>query len=420
MSGEVNVALHPLPEQEALRYREEAEAIGSALRKAVRRATSPANLITGGKMAGVRSRARPFKMLLILGFIFIAAIPTLAASVYWGLIATPQYATEAKFALRTGEVGGLSVLSSLFGVQASQQAQDTEIVTNYLQSRAVVETLNKDGRLKQIYARPWVDWLSRLAPEARMETIEKYWRKRVTVSIENLSGIVTVNVRAFTAEESLDLAKSMVAFSEQLINELSLRSRREAFEQGRQELQRAQDQLQKANDEMSKARNAQGMLDGTISARVINQVTSALQVELSQTEQALAQNGGLESPVVRVLRVKAANLRAQIAQYEAMIAGVGGGSQNSIATRMTTLAMRQADVDIARQRYAMAAVEFEAARADLDTHATYFAIFMPPSLPQKSTYPKRWIEWLIVVGPSLALFGAFAGMAFLVRDNMAA
>ena len=86
----------------------------------------------------------------------------------------------------------------MFGLGASQQSQDTQIVADYIRSRAMVEALGKSLDLRQIYSRDDADYFSRFDRTDSIEDLEKYWRKRVDVKIETLSGIVSVDVRAFT------------------------------------------------------------------------------------------------------------------------------------------------------------------------------------------------------------------------------
>lgn len=84
------------------------DAISRALRRAARQSRQPTPLIVGGGV-GVRARRgdRAFRLGLIMSFIVMVAAPAVAASIYWGLIASKQYVSEAKFTLRSGEASPL-------------------------------------------------------------------------------------------------------------------------------------------------------------------------------------------------------------------------------------------------------------------------------------------------------------------------
>ena len=394
-------------------------AISRALRRAARQSRQPAPVIVGG--GGVRARRgdRAFRLGIIASFIVVVLIPACLATVYWGLIASKQYASEAKFTLRSGESSALDALGGFAGLPSSRQAQDTQVLVNYIESPAVIEALEKTVDLKALYGGWNVDYFSRLAPDASKEKVEKYWRRRVDAKIDSNSGIVTLNVRAFTPQDSEMLASNIVNLSESLVNNMAERPRHSALEIAETEFRRAEESLRNATDAMRDARNAQGVLDANASAEAINKVVTVLQLQLSETESMLAALGPLaqDAPQSKVLQAKITKLKQQIAGYQAQIAGGRDGA--NMADKLNALSKYQTDLDIARQRYAQAAAAYQSARVDIETQRAYVVTFLKPILAQESTYPRRWLEWLIVVLPALLLWSLGAAIAFQARDNMA-
>lgn len=397
-----------------------AKAISRALRQAARQARAPASVVSGGAGFRARKGERAFRLALAVSFALMVALPTLAASFYWGLWAAPQYATEMKFAVRTGESAPLGNLGSLLGA-SPQQAQDTQIVANYILGRSAVQKLDEEGRLRRAYTSPAADYLSRLADDAPIEDVEKYWRKRVDVNTDAASGIVSVDVRAFTPEESLAIARRVLQMAEDLVNDLSSRSRRDALAQAQTELKRAETRLQDATQTMRDARNAEGVLDAASAAAALGKVVTALRLQLTRAQQERAALLGQApgSPAMRVVDSRIASLNSQIDDYSRQIAGAAAGGEGSMATRLATQSRLQVEIDLARQQYANAAAVYENARVEYDTRPAYFAVFLPPSAAQKSTYPRRWWEWFLIVSPALAAWGLLISLAILARDNMA-
>jgi capsular polysaccharide transport system permease protein len=417
----VAVTNHGLP-QTFEETQELSEAISRALRRAARNARAPAPIIRGG--AGFRARKgdREFRLGVISSFIVLFILPLIAASLYWGLIASEQYSTEMKFAVRAGEGSPLDSLGGMFGLGASQQAQDTQIVADYIRSRAMVEALGKNLDLRKIYSSDNVDYFSRFDRTDSIEDLEKYWRKRVDTKIETLSGIVSVDVRAFTPNDSLALGSRILELSESLVNDMSTRSRRDALTQAQKELSRAEERLQSATAAMRDARDTEGVLDAGAAGEALNKVVATLRLELSHLEQDVASQGGgvRDSPQIRVLQSRIASVRAQIADYSGQVAGLDArGSNGSMADRMGLLSQKQMELDLARQQYAQWSAIYENARVDLETQHAYLVTSLRPTLAQKSTYPRRWWEWSIVVFPCLLGWAILAAIAFLVRDNMA-
>ena len=407
----------PATTQEA---REASAAISRALRRAAASARAPARVVSGGGKSHVSRADRVFRFGLAASFVALVAVPVAGATAYWGLIAQDQYAAEMKFAVRSRASTPMDALSGVLGGAMSQQGQNTQVVAEYIRSRALVEALESSVGLRAMYARAG-DVLARLAPDASIEELEKYWRSRCDVSIETASGIVSVSIRAFDPQDAATIARRTLQLSESLVNEMSTRSRTETLKQAETELRRSEGRLQEAVLAMRDARNEEGTLDAAAEAQAINGVISALQIELARVDQDLAALGGRrDAPQARVLLARRNSLKSQIDKYKDEIATSrrqqAGGS---LADRLGKLSRRQTDVDVARQIYAASAVAYEKARADLETQHSYVTAFIEPKPPQMPTYPLRLWEWLKIVAPSLLGWGALAGLAATIRDNRA-
>ena len=398
-----------------------ADTISRALRRAARAARAPASIVSGGGGARLRKGDRAFRLGIMISFLIMFVGPLVGETLYWGLIASKQYSTEMKFAIRAGQSSPLDALGGLFGLGASQQAQDTQIVADYIKSRSMVDELEKHLNLRKMFSYPDADYFSRFDPTEPIEELEKYWRNRVDIKTESLSGIVHVNVRAFTPADSLTIGKQILALSEALVNDLSTRSRRDALADSRTELDRAERRLKAATDAMRDARNTEGVLDAKAAAESLGHVVTTLQLERAKLEQDLASQStpSADSPSARVLRARISAITGQINDYNRQIAGVQNRSGGSMADRLGQLSRQQIELDLAREQYARAAAIFQNARMNLETQQAYLVTSMRPTLAEDSTYPRRWWEWSIVVIPSLIIWAIAAALAFLIRDNMA-
>lgn len=413
----------PLSEEQALAQR---QAISRALRRAARTARAPASIVSGG-YGQARGGARAFRIGLIASFVLMVAIPLVAESAYWGLLASKQYATELRFTVRSSEGGLAPSAAAMAGMSMGSMgggaaSQDTQIAANYILSKGMIEALEQSVGLRQMYARSEADYFSRFDADDSVEELEKYWRKRVKVEIESTSGIVSVVVRAFTPQDSVRISTRALELTEQLVNDMSTRSRRDKLELAKRELDRAEDALRQRTAAMRDVRETQGILDTKTSAEALNKVIEKLQLGMSQAQQDLAALGdsAVDSPTARVLRARIATLKSQIDDYSGQIASSKEtGAGPSLAQREDPLYRAQVELDIARQQYAEASGAFQRARADLETQHSYLMSILRPTLAETSTYPRRWWEWSIVVVPLVLGWGLLVALAFLVRDNMA-
>jgi len=392
------------------------KAISRALRRAANRSRAPSSVIAGGGYT-MRRGERAFRMGLWASFAAFVLAPLLVASIYWGLLASKQYVTEAKFSLHGSET---SLAALGLGSGDEKQLQDSQIVVKYILGRSMVDTLDKMIDLRSIYSRPDIDYFSRFDADDAIEKLEKYWKKRVDASVDLMSGIISVHVRAFTPEDSLAITQKVIEVSEKLVNEMSTRSRHDALDQAQAELTRAEDRLKAATAKMRDARNAEGVLDAPAAAEAINKVITELRLKLSATQNSLALQSSaaaMNSPQVRLLKARVESLEKQIADYTAQIASTE--NRGSLAGRAEALSERQVELNLAQQQYALSSTAYETARIDFERQRAYLVAFLRPTLAEKSLYPRRWLEWSIIVGPCVLGWALLVGVALLVRDHMA-
>lgn len=409
-------------EGEIVEARERARAIAVELKRAARRSRQPVSIVSGGGGFQARRGDRWFIRGLIISFVMIVALPILSVSIYMGFIAADQYSTETRLSLRAGESSILDSFAGMAGLGTSQQYQDALLIADYIRSRGMVEQLERQISLREIFSRREADVLFGFSPKKPIEDLVKYWRGRVDTSLDSVSGVIMVNVRAFRPEDSLLIANKIVEVSERLVNEVSRRVRDDALRNAETELRRADAARRKALLNMQEARNSQGVLDGTIAATALENTIMALNLQLSKLEeQAAVQSSSIsrDSPAARILTSRINSLKGQIQNYRDRLAGNSGG-RDSLATRMNLLDERKKDLEILEKQYAASLVSYETARLEAETQKAYLVPFIAPTLAEKALYPRRWWEWSIVTIPALLLWSIGAGLAYLIRDYRAA
>jgi capsular polysaccharide transport system permease protein len=103
-----------------------------------------------------RRRISPLAWSAILAIL----LPTLVGAVYYGLIASNQYASDVRFSIRGNDTSAADLFSGLSGMLGtSKSLQDSYLVTNYLTSREVVEDIEKKVPLRAMYTKSFIDYL---------------------------------------------------------------------------------------------------------------------------------------------------------------------------------------------------------------------------------------------------------------------
>lgn len=352
-------------------------------------------------------------------FIAFVLFPVAAAGMYFGVIASDQYVSEVRFAVR-GASNATDFLGGLGNFANTQRTEDALVIADYIRSRRLFEELDKDINLKRRYSLATTDFLSRMDAGDPIENQVRFWRSMVDVKIDKNSGVVTVTVKAFTADDALAIAQGISNHSEQLANELSERARDDSLNQAREELSRAEAGMQASIERLRRTRNEQGILDATKTAEATTKVIGDLRGKLLllESEYEIQQPSlSADAPQVKLLVAQIEKLRQQIAALEGRIAGTTG--KITLTDTQGELERRAIERKIAEQQYALAVAEFERARLQQSSKQIYLVTFVPPRLAEDALYPKRLLVWAIVLAVCLATWGTGVGIVVLVRDHIA-
>ncbi|MGA0595814.1 capsule biosynthesis protein [Enterovirga sp. CN4-39] len=367
-----------------------------------------------------------------LSFIACVLIPALAVSLYFAFIASDQFVAESRFVVRLGpqdassKDGLSSVLSSLKGSGGAggnsggtTATEDAHLVTSYIQSRAIVDDVLKTVDLRAIFTRPEADFYARLKANATIEELVEYWRYMVTTYVESMSGIVTVEVRAFRPDDAVLLVKTIGQLSEKLVNEISTRARQDALRRATEEVERAQGLMYEALREMERYRNAEGLIDPVQTATETGKLLTKVLADQLTTENELfvaKRSLAPDAPNVRRLTTRLEALKQQTADLRAQLAGNREEARNIAASlaKFEEVAIKQ---KMAETLYGLAETGLDRARRNAEAQSVYLSVFVPPGLPQEYTYPKR-IEYSLSISAALFVLWSIAGLIWLsVEDH---
>lgn len=409
----------------SLNPRERSQLIAEALSDAARRmrfsTRGRRSLSSGGFRARPGQRAQ--QIFYLVSFVVMVAIPILGAAVYYGLIASDQYAAEARFTVRGGSAPKLDSLAALTGVPTMQIIQDTQIVINFIESRAIVEELDQKINLRHMFSRSGIDFFSRFNPQKPIEKLLRYWKTMVDTSVQMPSGIVVLTVRAFSPEDATKIADGILDASEKLINEMNDRMRRDAVALSELEQQRAGERLTQARVALEKARNDEGMLSAEGTADAVNGLISAARSDLLKMQQEYEtqkRNVSISAPQMRYLqtRINATNEQIALLQ-EKLTSTTDKADAKAISNVMSKLNHLELDRQISEKLYSSTVATLERARLSSESKTLYINSFVLPVLPQEAKYPRRFLNICGIAAASLLIWGLLCGLTALVRNNIA-
>jgi capsular polysaccharide transport system permease protein len=400
--------------------------VRSALKHTVRNLRSSSRRRRGFDTSAFSRRrgASLVSNLFKVSFVLLFLIPSMVAAVYFGFLASSQYATEAKFVVQGGEPVKLDAFTVATGMPSLTAVQDTQVVTNYIEGPSLVRRLEDRVDLRKLYGNESIDWFSRFDASKPFEKLAKYWKTKVDVSIQLPGGIVTFDVRAFTAEDALRIADEVLSSAEELVNDINRRMMEDNVAAYRTEFERAAERLGKARVALEVARNTTGILDPGQAAMSLGTLLTNLKGDLLALQQeydSQKRSVGTDAPQMRAMANRMKVMADQIKQLEAQMTGQVGVRSDGGALSVSITRFSELEVEhrIAEQQYVSAAASLELARVSAERRLVYLKAFLRPSLPQEPRYPRRILTIFSIVAGSFIAWATLCGLVVLARNHMA-
>jgi capsular polysaccharide transport system permease protein len=366
-------------------------------------------------------RTKFIHLLMTMSFILVFAVPTICVAAYFAFFASDQYISEAQFTVAGSMMPSADGFGSLGGIPAIAVIQDTQIVTNYVVSRAALEKLEASVKIRQLYSKPTIDWYAKFNADKSIEKLLTYWKGMVSVSIKMPSGIVTLQVRAFSPDDAKLIADALVTDSEHLINEMDQRMHNDSVKGAEQQVASASSKLADTRLALENARNNSGILDAVKTADSINAILNGVKSSLLQLQQEYQTQLKVVSPSAPQMRLLKSRIDAtaiQINELEAQLTQKSGSSDPTLSRAVSQFAALDLEHKIAERLYAGALTALEIARLTAQKRMMYLTTFIRPQAPQDAEYPRRITTTLMASFIFLVLWGIICLMLNTIRKRL--
>jgi capsular polysaccharide transport system permease protein len=348
-------------------------------------------------------------------------LPLVLAIAYYGFIASDVYISESRFVVRTNQQQQASgTLGSLLGGIGMSRAQDEAYtVHDYILSRDALVRLDQSLGVRKAFSDPRIDFLNRfpgLDQSDSFEELYRYYGKRVDVSYETASSIMTVRVSAFAAQDAHRINEELIAMSERLVNQLNKRALEDSIRFATDVVEDAERKAKAAGLALSAFRTRSAVFDPERQSTLQLQGVAKLQEELIASKTQLAQVRGLSAnnPQIAVLEARVQTLQKEIDAETRKVAG-GGVSLTTRASEYERLALERG---FAEKQLASALASLELARGEAQRKQLYLERIAQPSLPDYAMEPRRIRSILNVLILGLMAWGIIALLTAAIREHL--
>lgn len=345
----------------------------------------------------------------MIWFALAFVAPVLLGGLYIFFVLPDQYVTEFRFSVRVPvgnpaalpKSNGGAALSALFGGNPTPGSDllDNFTVADYARSPQAAKDVHAKVNLKAMYSKP-SDPFSRLSDTASQEDLGRYWKGMVSSDYDVTTGLALVRVKAYAAQDSLNIANALLAQSNQLVNDIGNQSQTDTVRFAKEQFDRATENV--ASLQRQIAGLAHGGADsaavGLIQANTQVATTTRANIALIQSQLEVLE-GELHNPKAPQIVL----LRRQLAANQRALADAVSTSNTSSTNNFQILTAQLAN---ANGELSAAQSALSQAKAAAAAQRLYLTTYVRPTLPESPVAPNRWVALLLLI--------AGAGMVWVI------
>ncbi|MBV7380180.1 sugar transporter [Maritimibacter dapengensis] len=370
-----------------------------------------------------KTRKRHFG--LILSFFLIVALPVAAVTWYVFERAADKYASDVGFTVRQEDDGGgmaLTGLAQFAGAAGVSGALDSDILYEFIQSQELVRRVNESLDLWTHFSQHYEqDPLFALKPGGTIEDLHDFWGRVVHVDFDSNTGLIGLEVQAFSADFAQSLADQILQESQALVNDLNAQARADMLQAAEEDLATSVERLKTAREALVRFRTRTQIVDPEADIQNRMGVQNSLQQQLAQAlidYDLLVQQASQEDQRVvqaqRRIDVIRERLREERQNFASDQSYEGVEGYPTLIAEYESLAV---DREFAEETYRAALAQRDAAVANATRQSRYLATYVLPTLPETAEYPRHGqIIFMATLFLTLG-WALFVLMYYSIRDR---
>jgi len=363
-------------------------------------------------------RLRALRRVNVL-FALCVVVPTSAAAIYFGLLASDIYVSHSQFVVRSPDkpaTTGIGVL--LKSVGFSNAGDEIFATQDYVRSRDALRALNSNDAVKQAFTKPGISVFDRFDPlgwNGTFEDLYDYYKGKVGLEHDATTSITTLSVKAFSGEDALRFNQRLLTQAEGLVNRLNRRGQSDLVQYALREADEAKQAGQQAAQALASYRDQRGVIDPEKQASVQLQMVSKLQDELIGSRTQLAQLRSLapENPQIPLLETRIGSLTREIDVQLGRVAG----DRRSLSATAVQYQRLQLEREYADRRLTAALTSLQDARNESRRKQAYVERIVQPNLPDEAEQPRRLRGVLATLVLGLIAYGVLTMLFAGIREH---
>lgn len=351
-----------------------------------------------------------------LGAAFVASV---LAIVYWGLIASDRYVSEAHVIIqRTDLAAGQNMdFSSLLGNIASNSAEQL-LLRDHLLSVDMLLKLDERLNLRAHYSDWSRDPISRLwFEDAPLENFYRHYLSRVSVELDSYSGVLFIKAQAYDPETAHAIATMLVEEGEAYMNAIAQRLAEAQVAFLEQQVSKLSERAAHARQALLEFQNSKGMVSPQETAQNLVAIVNRLEAQLTELQTRRAAMAAYlmpNSPNLVEIDMQIDAIKKQLATQNARLATPEGTALNKTVEEYQRLQM---EAEFTQDVYKTALVALEKGRVEATRTLKKVSVLQHPTMPQYPLEPRRLYNTIVFILVALLVAGVVHLIAAIIRDH---
>lgn len=360
-------------------------------------------------LAPAGGRLRVFRLALLLSAL---------AAVYWLLLASDRYVSEAHVIIqRTGTGGQALDVSSVLGTPSGSFA-DQLLLRDHLLSVDMLLALDAKLDLRSHYSDWRRDPLSRMwFQDSSLESFAEHFRSRVSVEFDEYTGVLVVRAQAYDPETAHAISSLMVEEGERHMNAMAHELAREQVGFLERRVEELAARLATARSAVIAFQNENSLASPQGIATAVESNITRLESQLTDLQTQRATLLGYlvpASPSVKEIDFQIAATRKQIENERRRLASPEGNTLNTTLDRFQQL---EKQALFAEDVYKAALVALEQGQVEATRTLRKVSVLQSPTRPEASREPRRLHNTVVFLLVSLLVAGILNLIAVIIRDH---
>lgn len=348
-----------------------------------------------------------------------SVVLTLLAAVYWGLVASDRYVSEAHVVVDRTDLQTSQGMDFATLVTGGRNNHDLQLLRDHLRSVDMLLKLDGQLKLRAHYSDTERDPLSRMwFIDASQEFFHQHFLSRTSIELDEQAGILRIRAQAYDAPMAQTIARGLLREGEAFMNEIAHRLARDQVAFLEQQVAKSGEKALQTRRALLAYQNNSGLISPQAKAETLVAITGRLEGQISELKarrSAMLGYLSANSADVAQLTLQIDALEKQMAQEQARLASPKGGSM--LNRQIEEFQRLELEAGFAQDVYKTSLVALERGRVEAGRTLKKVSVVQSPTLAEYPLEPRRIYNILVFGLTVLALAGIAHLLAAIVRDH---